>query len=1125
VGNVHVGDTTYTYNIDNSGTTGPSLRGAIQNAANGGNITDGRLSGNGVLSSNWGPVAPGESTSRDITITIAGAGVYMPITGQAVSIVNNFENTRSQLLTISSSAGAAAYNLAAAAAVAPNPMNLGNQRVNGSATGALTITNTAPAGAFTEGLNASFGALSGNALSNGGSVNLLAGGASNSVAMTLGLDGTTAGAKSGTAQIILASDGSGSSGLGITALPTQIVNVSGNFYNRAVGSSVPSPVVIANQRVGGSGSQGLTVSNTAAPGAFTEALNASFGNTTGSATNNGGSVVDLIAGGSNNSALSVGVNTASAGAKSGNVTITYQTDGTGANGNSGLAAIGAGSQVINVSGNVYNTAIGATTPSPVVIANQRVGGTASQTLMVANIAAAGAFSEALNASFTGTTGTATSNGGSVSNLIAGGSNATAMNVGVNTSTAGAKSGSVTLAYQSDGTGPNGNSGLSAIAAGTQVVNVSGNVYQLAVGQLNTAPLNFGTVQVGQSVSQVLNVSNIAVGPSGFVEDLNVRFGASSGSGAAQISGTGSITALAAGASNGTALTVNVDTATAGTIDGAIAVNYFSAGSVNGVSNGLTETGVGSSGYAVNGVIQSQGQVINQALPVVNNASVDFGNLRIGSAGPSQFISVTNQASAPPQAALNASISGAGPISASGSFDLLDPGATNSSSLQVGVSTASAGAINGNASIAFVSDASNVGNCAPNCQLNLASQDVSVSAAIYRLANPQVTSGAISLAARVGDALPTASIGVTNASPDIYTERLNASIGAGPSGFSTSGSINGLAAGASSNNLGVSLNTTTAGNFSGQAALAFVSSGAGTTGAPDQALASQNVSLSGTVYTPAIVQVNTPVVDFGIVHVGDSVSARNVSVTNAAAVAAPNDTLGGSLGGASGPFTASGTLAGLNAQDTDAASLNVVLNTANAGAFNGSANASFVSQNGQLSDLALGDSTVSLQAQVNNYAELSLSKTGGAGSFSFSAGAYTLEFGSLVQGSTSLDATLALFNSASGPADLLSGSFATGAGSAFTLSGFGPFVNLAAGEQQGGLNIGFESSALGDFTRTIVISSVGSNASGFQGALADTTLVLHGSVVAVPEPSTYMLMAGGLLAVWLARRRQTHVARG
>ena len=50
---------------------------------------------------------------------------------------------------------------------------------------------------------------------------------------------------------------------------------------------------------------------------------------------------------------------------------------------------------------------------------------------------------------------------------------------------------MTLNYQTDGTGPNGNSGLAAIGAGSQVINVSGNVYQVAAGQLNTAALNFG----------------------------------------------------------------------------------------------------------------------------------------------------------------------------------------------------------------------------------------------------------------------------------------------------------------------------------------------------------------------------------------------------------------------------------------------------------------------------------------------------------------------------------------------------------------------------------------------------------------------------------------------------------
>ncbi|MEO7851915.1 MAG: choice-of-anchor D domain-containing protein, partial [Rubrivivax sp.] len=426
---------------------------------------------------------------------------------------------------------------------------------------------------------------------------------------------------------------------------------------------------------------------------------------------------------------------------------------------------------------------------------------------------------------------------------------------------------------------------------------------------------------------------------------------------------------------------------------------------------------------------------------------------------------------------------------------------------------------GNASIALVSDASNIGNCAPNCQMTLASQNVAVSGAVYRLANPSITSGAITLAARVGDAAPSANIGITNTSLDMFTEALNASVASTPAGFSSSGAITALAAGQSSNALGVSLNTASAGNFSGQASLALVSSGAGTTGAPDQALAAQNVNVSGTVYTPAVAQVNTTSVNFGIVHRGDVVAARNVSVSNAAAVAAPNDDLTGSLNGASGPFTASGNLAGLGAQATDTTSLVVNLNTSNAGVFNGTANASFASRNAVMSDLDLGSNAISLQAQVNNFAELALNKSAGAGTLSFSGGTYTLDFGSLVQGSMALDAGLSIFNVAVGPADVLGGSFAIGAGSAFMLSGFDPFAVIAAGAAQGGLGVSFASSTIGEFTQTIVISAAGSNASGFSGALADTTLVLQGSVVAVPEPATYALMAGGLLAVWLARRRR------
>jgi hypothetical protein len=80
---------------------------------------------------------------------------------------------------------------------------------------------------------------------------------------------------------------------------------------------------------------------------------------------------------------------------------------------------------------------------------------------------------------------------------------------------------------------------------------------------------------------------------------------------------------------------------------------------------------------------------------------------------------------------------------------------------------------------------------------------------------------------------------------------------------------------------VALNTGTAGTFGGNASLALASTGAGTTGAPDLDLPSQTVALTGRVYTPAQAQLSPTTIDFGIVHVGDAVAARALSVTNIA----------------------------------------------------------------------------------------------------------------------------------------------------------------------------------------------------------------------------------------------------
>jgi hypothetical protein len=215
-----------------------------------------------------------------------------------------------------------------------------------------------------------------------------------------------------------------------------------------------------------------------------------------------------------------------------------------------------------------------------------------------------------------------------------------------------------------------------------------------------------------------------------------------------------------------------------------------------------------------------------------------------------------------------------------------------------------------------------------------------------------------------------------------------------------------------------------------------------------------------------------------------------------------------------------------AQATDATSFQVGLNTGSAGVFNGSATASFASHDSEMSDLALGSTLITLKGQVNNFAEASLVKTGGSGTLSKVGNTYTLDFGTLALGGADLSGTLGVFNSAVGPADLLRGSFdTTGVGPSFLLNGFGSFAGLMAGSSQGGFGITFDSATLGTFEDIIVLHSFGSNASGFDAALADTTLVLRGDVLtaAIPEPGTYMLMIGGLLLVFVHRRKSGRAA--
>ena len=463
-GNVHVGDiSTQTYTIGNGANSGSTLRGAVQDDG----ALDTRLSGTGIIAGgyNWGPVAARRNTDKkNVTFTASTAGVL----DETLTVVNNFSNTNTQNLVISG----AAYRYASL-----NPLSsvtLANQRIGGKATQALSLTNSAINDGYSEKLKATISASS--TIKASGSFNSLAAGSTNSNRLKVGVDTTSAGNKSGTATIGLVSIGSGTSGLGNTALASQTINVSGDVYRLASGST-DETVNFGGTHVGDSVSQTLTVRNTATTDGYSEKLDASFGDVTGTGVTTRGAA-NLIAAGSDNSDMSVGIDTATAGAKSGSVEVNFISNGTET---SELGTISNGSQNVVVYGDVYNYAnaglqhvSGGTWDGTGLTLNfgtfTQGSGTQTAIFSLANSGLDSIYTDLLDGNYTFSLDSAFSSA-NVSNFtdLAGGSSLTNLGFLFDTSFVGNYAGSVFLAF----TGHNA-SGYSGALDGMSI-NFKGNV--------------------------------------------------------------------------------------------------------------------------------------------------------------------------------------------------------------------------------------------------------------------------------------------------------------------------------------------------------------------------------------------------------------------------------------------------------------------------------------------------------------------------------------------------------------------------------------------------------------------------------------------------------------------------
>ena len=641
--------------------------------------------------------------------------------------------------------------------------------------------------------------------------------------------------------------------------------------------------------------------------------------------------------------------------------------------------------------------------------------------------------------------------------------------------------------------------------GTQTVNVSGSVYRLAsASAVAPSALVFTSQREGSATTQFLTLSNTAASDS-FSEGLNATITASAG-----FTASGSFSLLAAGASS-SALGVGIDTSTAGGKTGTATITL--------ASDGSGTSGFGAFGIGTQVVNLSGGVYRLASASAVTPNPVTLSDQRVGGSF-TQALTLTNTAVADGfSESLNASISASGSATASGSFALLAAGASNATALRVGVDTTTAGAKGGTAIITLASDGTGTSGLAA---FGIGTQNLSVSGNVYRLAQPVVDTTPLTLVARVGDATVTRNIGISNNAPDAFTERLNASIASQPAGITAGAALVGVLPGASGN-LQLSLPTTTAGTFSGNVGVALVSSSAGTTsGAADAPLAGANVALTGRVYAAAVAQVVPTVVNFGTVRVGDVLAARNVAVSNTAS-GALTDTLRASLAGGGAPFTTNGTVTGLAAGSSNNTALQVQLATASAGVFSSNATLALTSQNPDLADLTLAPVNVQLTGQVNNLASSALAKTGGGGTFSGAAFSYTLNFGTLVAGGTAVGTTLSLSNAASGTADALAGNWDLSAllgNNAFTVGGFGSFTGLAAGTALTNLSVTFNTGTEGSFDTVLLFRGQSTNGSGPDLTLSDVSLRLQGTVNAVPEPGSWLLMAGGLALLAGAARRRT-----
>ena len=274
------------------------------------------------------------------------------------------------------------------------------------------------------------------------------------------------------------------------------------------------------------------------------------------------------------------------------------------------------SQAINVTGgNVYQYASSTSTGSVVIggqhVGNNNAGAGVAQSISLTNGNNAGVLvQETLGASAAATPAAVVVSGSPVTG-IAGGATNTSLQAGVNTATAGAKSGSIALTLTSEALA---GSGLGNTSLGTSNVSVTGNVYNFAQGALGNATgagtfaggptnytLDFGSV-VQNTGTYTANLAALNTAAATFSDFLTGSFSLVSGSGFA-LTGFNAFSSLAGQGAH--PLSVQLASAALGTFNEVYkftwnGTNANIAGGFTGATSDITLT--------LSGVVRDSGAV-------------------------------------------------------------------------------------------------------------------------------------------------------------------------------------------------------------------------------------------------------------------------------------------------------------------------------------------------------------------------------------------------------------------------------------------------------------------------------------------------------------------------------------